>query len=483
MLAGLFQPWHEEPFDDAFSCADDHFHRLATAFTLKIAERRKALAGDDVQARTGLRECDTAAFAADEFCAEKLFEFLDLAAKQALPGRVTFGRPRDAASLGHKAETLQAVQRQPALTQQMRKHDSKVMTTRKFVLEEKAENGDIRAVNQTMKENDQPEQGGEHKPDETPTLHFFRATPPDMMLHPPLASSLQTLETSFLLIAFGRYPSALVACASAWESVIKAKLGIPQEDKIKTHQLLELIRRRSAGLRNWNRASLDRFCTKRNRIAHYGFSPKDDSECARLLLETGLPFLSRCYLELFGFRLEAAGLLPELAAHLRVAFRVYSGVRKLAAGPRGMESSGPNEFGGPLGYSCCFLSLARLIRYCFRDIAIQPPESEYLQTMVEVCGSDWEREWEFERQQVARLERALKNSTWIFNCPVCGGPARLVAELDDRGLEERRVTVKFCACAKCNLVVPREAPLLAEVLLAPQLEKEADKILKEYGIK
>ena len=79
---------------------------------------------------------------------------------------------------------------------------------------------------------------------ETPTFNFFRATPPELLTNPPLASSLQSLETTFLLLSLERYPSALVTCVSAWESVIKAKLAIPPEDRrTSTAQLLEDIRK------------------------------------------------------------------------------------------------------------------------------------------------------------------------------------------------------------------------------------------------
>ena len=63
--------------------------------------------------------------------------------------------------------------------------------------------------------------------DETrPTLNFFRATPPDMLEWPQLASSLQNFETCLFSIALGRYPSAVMSCANAWENSIKARLKI-----------------------------------------------------------------------------------------------------------------------------------------------------------------------------------------------------------------------------------------------------------------
>src|SRR5438270_11346427 len=42
--------------------------------------------------------------------------------------------------------------------------------------------------------------------DEKPELHFFRRTPDDLISRPPLGSSLQNLESSFFLIALGRFP-------------------------------------------------------------------------------------------------------------------------------------------------------------------------------------------------------------------------------------------------------------------------------------
>ena len=54
--------------------------------------------------------------------------------------------------------------------------------------------------------------------DAEPTLGFFRCKPEGMAARPPLSSSLQNLESCFFLVAFGRYPHALVSCASAIES-------------------------------------------------------------------------------------------------------------------------------------------------------------------------------------------------------------------------------------------------------------------------
>ena len=72
---------------------------------------------------------------------------------------------------------------------------------------------------------------------EKPKLIFFRETPKDLQIRPPLASSLQHLETSFLLIAMGRYPHALIACASSIESCIKAALNKTSDDRLEFKKL------------------------------------------------------------------------------------------------------------------------------------------------------------------------------------------------------------------------------------------------------
>ena len=81
----------------------------------------------------------------------------------------------------------------------------------------------------------------------SPTLDFFRATPRDMVSQAPLASSLQSFETCLFLIGLDRFPGALVSCASAWESALKAKLAIGPEERSIT--LGKMTRRTNAFLR------------------------------------------------------------------------------------------------------------------------------------------------------------------------------------------------------------------------------------------
>jgi hypothetical protein len=58
-----------------------------------------------------------------------------------------------------------------------------------------------------------------------PTLLFFGNTP-DISDEKSLASSLQKIETCFMLIALSRYPSALSESVAAIESVLDSS-GVP----------------------------------------------------------------------------------------------------------------------------------------------------------------------------------------------------------------------------------------------------------------
>ena len=64
---------------------------------------------------------------------------------------------------------------------------------------------------------------------EEPTFVFFRNRPDGLAEKPPLASSMQSLETSFFLIALYRYPHALSTCASAIEAAVKASPACASE--------------------------------------------------------------------------------------------------------------------------------------------------------------------------------------------------------------------------------------------------------------
>src|SRR5437868_2290869 len=114
------------------------------------------------------------------------------------------------------------------------------------------------------------------EPTEEPELHFFRRTPANLFARPPLASSFQSFESCLLFIGLGRYPHAFAACALAIESGIKAAFAVPPEGGDTFQNLLARARDEQPSLRIFPQENIDSLRKTRNRIIHYGFSPKDD---------------------------------------------------------------------------------------------------------------------------------------------------------------------------------------------------------------
>lgn len=317
------------------------------------------------------------------------------------------------------------------------------------------------------------------KPD-APKLHFFRTTPREMLERPPLASSLQTLESCFFLIALSRFPHALVACATAWESALKASLSIPPTQFRELAKLLKDIREESAALDAYDDGKLWVFRDTRNRIAHYGFSPKDDQACAVLLFETGLPFLTLCYRELFDFYLdwrdirpgnpdfhnlspsemEKAGLLPDVAEQLRLAFQAYSQAKELT----------------DVDLTYCFRAFAHSINIALKDTHTSGVETRILRN----DKIHWLRDEEVEKEKQALAEE-FNDLMWTFNCPICGEYESLIAELDDDSLDSGQVHLLRCACVSCHFVVPHGAPFLTDLVLERQLQKQTPEILRQLA--
>jgi hypothetical protein len=314
---------------------------------------------------------------------------------------------------------------------------------------------------------------------QTPTLNFFRATPAKLLEQPPLASSLQSLETTFFLLALARYPSALVSCATAWESVIKAKLAIRPEDQVPLAKLLGEIRDKSPALKLYDRSKIDEFRQTRNRIVHYGFSPKDDRECGQHLVETGLPFLCALYRELFDFyvnwhdlrpelsdfmqlnngEMAKAGLVPEVADQLHIVNRMY----KL------------NQQRADFDPLFCFTAFSHYVRVCMKE-----GQKSYAEDEVSERAQSIGIRCEVEMAEKERLVRELGDATWEFACPICDGVPSVVAALDGDALDKRQVNLTCCMCVSCHLVIPKGAYHLADLLFEKELKEQTPEILEEF---
>lgn len=309
---------------------------------------------------------------------------------------------------------------------------------------------------------------------EAPTLRFFLAVPPGLTEHPPLASSLQSFETCLLLIAFHSLPNALISCATAWESAMKAHLGIGQDDRIDWWGLLQRI----GGKVRFSDVALNEVRATRNRLVHYGYSPRDDDVCAALLLETGLPYLSLLYRKLFNIYLDwrdirpgladfsqltpeekdKAGLFQELADHIHLAYEVHNRVKQ------GREKPG----------AYCLSALAHFVRVLAKKVIQTEAEDEILEDPNST-------KWLAEQKIKEHLERVF-DAPWVFDCPVCDYPESFVADLKNDRLDVGQVVPERGVCASCGFRVPLETPHLLEVLLSAQVMESRQRILTEFGI-
>lgn len=292
-----------------------------------------------------------------------------------------------------------------------------------------------------------------------PQLHFFRSTPKDLLSRPPLASSLQSFESCLFLIALRRYSHGFSTCVFAIEGAIKAAFGQPPHGRETLQKLLEKARGDSPQLGSFSRDELDDLRQARNRIVHYGFSADDDRNAATLLLRTGIPFLRACYKSFFEFVLDD-GLQLEIGDHLRIAGEVFEKVR----------------FRPDLDPRYCLLALGHLLRWSMKDSFMSHWEAEAANQ-----ADIHSHKFLLVEDYRAEVERVLDPS-WTFDCPICNSVETFVCELDERDLEQRRISLLRSVCVECELVVPRDCPFLTDALCGRQAAEHRDQILHEFGI-
>ena len=293
---------------------------------------------------------------------------------------------------------------------------------------------------------------------EQPPWDFFRTTPESIMDRPPLCSSLQSLESSFILISLSRFPHALVTCASSIESSMKSALGKSPNSRINAKDLYAEALDHYAGLESFDGHDLRAFLSRRNHIVHYGFSPRDDETTATLLLKTGFPFLKACYLEFFCFEL-VEGLALEFGENFKIALDVYQRAKAL---PR-------------FRFSQCFSAFGHLILWSLRESIMAEWENEAA-TRAESYGL----EFEICNKKKDAFERIF-GATWTFDCPICRSVDTFVCELDEERLATHTITLKRAACGHCDLVVD-EMPFLADALVGSEIGTKRTDILQGYGL-
>ena len=289
-----------------------------------------------------------------------------------------------------------------------------------------------------------------------PTILFFRYHPEVLAGDATLTSSIQSLETTFLLIALSRFPHALTACVTAIETAIRAS-GVGGKRKI---NLLSFVNKtESEEIAKYPRGVLEGLEKTRNWFTHQGFTSKDDSEATSLILEVGLPFLWLCYKELHSFD-ATTGLLPEYRQQLEVAKRVHS----LAKGKSGLD------------LSYCLNGFKHLIRWCFKRNFSSAWEIGSLINSEETGEAFSKKE-----EAKAFLEHCFA-AHWSFDCPICDDYQAVVCEIDAAKLRAHEVVPSRMACTHCGFAVRESQPFLSKILLEKQLTADQPAILGEYGI-
>jgi hypothetical protein len=244
------------------------------------------------------------------------------------------------------------------------------------------------------------------------------------------------------------------------EGAIKAGFGQDPEGGDSFYRLLEKAKALNSPLSTFDTDTLTRFRRTRNRIVHFGFSPKDDNETAGLLLDVGIPFLSGCYQHFFNFDLYD-GLVVEISAQLRIARDVFVN-----------QSTGPY----PYDATDCCLALGRQIRWFLKPTFMFDWELEAADG-AEVNGSKHDVISERKRALELRLEPC-----WSCDCQICDGFETCVCKLDGDELELGGLKIVSAVCAECGLSIPSRCSALAQMLCGDAVNADRKRILSEYGI-
>jgi hypothetical protein len=317
-----------------------------------------------------------------------------------------------------------------------------------------------------------------------PNFLFFRACPPNLEQTPPLASSLQSLETCFLLLSSDRYPHALLTCVTAIESAIRAQQGLGSEDKTKFRELLDLILNSPLNFKHtFTHDQIRDLCEARNRIVHYGFSPHDDDPSVRLLLKTGFPLLNHCYKKFFDFYIDwrdvrlgvcafhdltpdemaKVGLVPEFSDALDAVRSIYN---------KSKQSKN-------IDLTYCMIPLVYRIRHACKGNYSGITEDRL------ILDEGSCRAYEAENEAKEQLEKAFMatcpTSCFELDCPICGGLESIVAQIDDAQLERMEVSFKRAACVRCGLFLP-DKPFLTNIFLYKEITARREKILHAFGL-
>jgi hypothetical protein len=301
-----------------------------------------------------------------------------------------------------------------------------------------------------------------------PQFLLFGKTPRDLLARPPLASSLQNFESCLLLLTLDRYPHAFTTCAFAIESALRAEFGVPADDK--RYDLRKLMNRVSGikpadrdlpNTRQFSSRIRNDLPRTRDRIVHYGFSPKDDALTATLLLESAIPYLAAVYDDFFQFDLYDG--LVDCGEQLQNALLAFE------------HAKARPELSVWLKPKHCFVVLVHMLRDQLKHNFVTQWEIDAAE------DAEYHPKYDHIERQRPWVEREL-GCAWSFDCPLCGELESLVCELVEKELDVKQISLARCYCLACGLLVPKGIPFLTNALCRDQVEEKYETILREFGI-
>ena len=287
-----------------------------------------------------------------------------------------------------------------------------------------------------------------------------------VLSRPPLASALQNFENAIFLSANGWHPQALTLLGSAIESAGRAYFNIPIDDK-KTdlsslgpsmnHEFPQDFKYVTG--RRYQLTQFTKFRLKRNKVTHYGSSPKDGEEAAYLIYSFAIPLLND-FIKL-SIDVSILDLLPGTIGN------------NLSAATRLLQTFGEHKI--PAINLICGVTHA--VRREIREDNLSWWESELV--------SD-PNTWQVFDFKNARKEKLQEEDPYItISCPVCDcWEESLVVRIDDRELEKGKIVLDSARCFECDWESTIESRELLRELCHTQITKDlVTSTLDAYGIK
>jgi hypothetical protein len=282
----------------------------------------------------------------------------------------------------------------------------------------------------------------------------------------PTISAFQSFETFLLLSALGRHPQALVTLCSALESATAASTGRKITDTsegglARAWEVLNTVIPRDFQVpTNPTRKQLRE---KRNEVAHFGFSNKDDHDCAFYSLSLGVPLFAGWAKGQYGINLYKS--CDDFGRLLEITVGVIHDSKKNRI--TALDASSV---------------LRRWITFHLRESFMADWEIEVLDADRSTFGTSPASGIEIRESQLKTLRDTEPHA--LIDCPICSEFDSMFIALNEKELfNDKRLSPDFGQCNHCDVIFPPKlSPILRE-LCKPHLTDELTKrICKGYGV-